>query len=170
LITFLARRVYLVLQPKKIKYKSIHKGRHSRANLARFTLSFGSAGILLTRPLQISSQRIFRLRLFIKRAARRTDYTLRKVWLNAFPHLPLTKKPIGSRMGKAKGKLSIWYAQLYPGTVLIEFKNLRFGRSFYYMTQLKSRIKGDVSIIYRDRVMVCLPLSKSKKMTIQSFW
>jgi|TARA_B110000967_G_scaffold193487_1_gene221099 hypothetical protein len=73
-------------------------------------------------------------------------------------------------MGKAKGKLSIWYAQLHPGMVLIEFKNLRFGRSVYYTTQLKSRIKGEVKVIYRDRVRIDLPLSKSKKMTVQSFW
>jgi len=141
-----------------------------RANLARFALNFGTVGLLLTRPLQVSSQRIFRLRLFIKKAAKRTDYTLRRVWLNAFPHLPLTKKPIGSRMGKAKGKLSIWYAQLYPGTVLIEFKNLRFGRAVYYTTQLQSRIKGRVKVVYRERLRVDLPLSKSKKMTVQSFW
>lgn len=160
----------MVLQPKKIKHKSIHKGRYSRANLARFALNFGSVGLMLIRPLQISSQRIFRLRLFIKKAAKRSDYTLRKVWLNAFPHLPLTKKAIGSRMGKAKGKLSVWYAQLYPGMVLIEFKNLRFGRSVYYTSQLQSRIKGNVKIVYRDSVRIGLPLSKSKKMTVQSFW
>ncbi len=160
----------MVLQPKKIRHKSIHKGRHSRANLARFNLNFGSVGLLLIRPLQISSQRIFRLRLFIKKAAKRSDYTLRKVWLNAFPHLPLTKKAIGSRMGKAKGKLSIWYAQLYPGTVLIEFKNLRFGRAVYYTSQLQSRIKGRVKVVYRERIRISLPLSKSAKMTVQSFW
>ena len=160
----------MVLQPKKIRHKSIHKGRYSRANLARFRLNFGSVGLLLIRPLQISSQRIFRLRLFIKKAAKRADYTLRKVWLNAFPHLPLTKKAIGSRMGKAKGKLSIWYAQLYPGTVLIEFKNLRFGRSVYYTSQLQSRIKGSVKVVYRERIRINLPLSKSAKMTVQSFW
>lgn len=73
-------------------------------------------------------------------------------------------------MGKAKGKLSIWYAQLYPGTVLIEFKNLRFGRAVYYTTQLQSRIKGRVKVVYRERLRVDLPLSKSKKMTVQSFW
>jgi ribosomal protein L16/L10AE len=50
---------------------------------------------------------MFRLKLFLKKAARKTDKTLRRVWVNTFPHIPLTKKVIGSRMGKGKGKLSI---------------------------------------------------------------
>lgn len=158
------------MQPKKIKHKSIQKGRSFRPKLRSFRLSFGSTGLLLTRPLQISSRRIFRLKLFIKKAAKRSDYTLRKVWLNAFPHLPLTKKPIGSRMGKSKGKLSVWYAQLYPGTVLIEFKNLRFGRSIYYGLQLKSRVKARTKLIYRTHFRCDLPLTKRNKMTLQSFW
>lgn len=160
----------MVLQPKKIKFKSIQKGRSLRPKLRKFALNFGSVGLLLTQPLQISSKRIFRLKLFIKKAAKRSDYTLRKVWLNAFPHLPLTKKPIGSRMGKSKGKLSLWHAQLYPGFILIEFKNLRFGRAVYYSSQLRSRIKGSTKLVYRNHLRLDLPLSKSKKMTLQSFW
>ena len=159
----------MVLQPKKIKFKSIQKGRAFRPRLRKFSLSFGSVGLLLIRPLQINSKRLFRLKLFIKKAAKRSDYTLRKVWLNAFPHLPLTKKPIGSRMGKSKGKLSLWHAQLYPGFVLIEFKNLRLGRAVYYGKQLKHRIKGETKLVYKCYLRADLPLSRSKKMTLHSF-
>ena len=49
---------------------------------------------------------MFRYKLFLKKAARRTDKTLRKVWFYVFPHLPITRKVAGSRMGKGKGKLA----------------------------------------------------------------
>ena len=98
----------MVLQPRKFKFKLKHKRRRLNYNV-RLTrkLIFGDAGLVLTKPLIINSKKMFRLKLFLKKAARRSDKTGRKVWVNAFPHLPLTKKVIGSRMGKGKGKLSI---------------------------------------------------------------
>ena len=70
-------------------------------------LNFGQIGLVLKKPIRLNSKKIFRIKLFLKKAAKRSDKTRRKVWINVFPHLPLTKKVIGSRMGKGKGKLSI---------------------------------------------------------------
>ena len=63
---------------------------------------------MLVKPLRINSKKIFRIKLFLKKGSRKSDNTRRRVWFNAFPHLPLTKKVVGARMGKGKGKLSIW--------------------------------------------------------------
>jgi ribosomal protein L16/L10AE len=54
----------------------------------------------------MSSKQIFRLKVFLKKAVRKPDITKRLVWFNAFPHMPLTKKPKGMRMGKGAGKLN----------------------------------------------------------------
>ena len=43
-----------------------------------------------------------------------------KVWIKVFPDLPITAKPISSRMGKGKGGLSHWGARVKGGTVLFE--------------------------------------------------
>lgn len=98
----------MVLQPRKFKYKLRQKNRITSITKRSINkgMSYGQVGLILLRPLRINSRKIFRIRLFIKRAARRSDNTYRKVWLNVFPHLPLTKKIVGSRMGKGKGKLS----------------------------------------------------------------
>ena len=161
----------MLLQPRKIYSKSLHKKRNiKKQRLNRFRLSFGSVGISLLQPLRINSKKLFRLKLFLKRSSRRGDKTGRKVWLNSFPHLPLTKKSIGSRMGKSKGKLSIWHAQLYVGLVLVEFKNLRIGRALYYIRRLKFKMKSLFRIFYRDLVWVDTSLSKSKRTIYQTFW
>ena len=97
----------MVLQPRKFKYKSRQKKRNLRLNQLKKTLNFGQVGLVLLRPLRLNSRKIFRIKLFLKKASKRSDKTRRKVWINVFPHLPLTKKVIGSRMGKGKGKLSI---------------------------------------------------------------
>ena len=70
-------------------------------------LNYGQVGLKLLQPLRLTSRHIFRFKLFLKKGSKRVDKTYRKLWFNIFPTLPLTKKVLGSRMGKGKGKLSI---------------------------------------------------------------
>ena len=43
-----------------------------------------------------------------------------KVWINIFPHLPLTAKPIGTRQGKGKGNVEKWVAVVKEGKIMFE--------------------------------------------------
>ena len=43
-----------------------------------------------------------------------------KLWINVFPHIPVTSKPTEVRMGKGKGSLSYWCCPLKPGTLIFE--------------------------------------------------
>ena len=43
-----------------------------------------------------------------------------KVWINIFPHMPLTKKPIGTRQGKGKGNVEGWVAVVKEGKIMFE--------------------------------------------------
>ena len=43
-----------------------------------------------------------------------------KVWIDIFPHKPVTKKPADSRMGSGKGSVEYWVAVVKPGRVLFE--------------------------------------------------
>ena len=43
-----------------------------------------------------------------------------KVWIRIFPDKPITSKPAEVRMGKGKGALDYWVAQIKPGRVLFE--------------------------------------------------
>jgi large subunit ribosomal protein L16 len=139
----------LVLQPRKFKFKLKHKRRRLNYKVRPYaSLFFGQVGLVLTRPLSINSKKMFRLKLFLKKAARRVDKTSRKVWVNTFPHIPLTKKVIGSRMGKGKGKLSIWFNKLSTGVVLIELKNLRRGRAIYFLSQAQNKLKSTSKIVF----------------------
>ena len=90
--------------------------------------------------LTLTAQKMFRLNLLLKKSARRADKTFRKLWFNAFPHLPLTKKVVGARMGKGKGKLHSWFTIVKSGSVLFEVKNLRLGRFYYFSKQIESRL------------------------------
>ena len=129
----------MLLQPRKVKYKF----RHKRRRLVVFQknlFAYGNVALVLLSPLRVSSKTFFRLKLFLKRSTKKPDITRRLVWLALFPHLPLSKKSKGMRMGKGVGKLSTWYALVPGGTFLLEFKNLRKGRATYYAQQVASRL------------------------------
>ena len=106
----------------------------------------------------------------LKKGSRRVDKTSRKVWLNAFPHLPLTKKVAGSRMGKGKGKLKGWFSQTPPSITFAEYKNLRIGRSNYFLTQLSHRLPVRSRLIYEYNFKYLrTPLNSSNSVMYQPF-
>ena len=43
-----------------------------------------------------------------------------QVWVNIFPHKPLTKHPAEARMGSGKGAVEFWVAVVKPGRVMFE--------------------------------------------------
>lgn len=95
----------MLLRPRKFKYKNIYKRRFFRfANKAG--LKFGHVGLQLRQPLRLNSKQMFRYKLFLKKASKRSDKTLRYAWFGLFPHIPISRKVEGSRMGKGKGKLA----------------------------------------------------------------
>lgn len=58
-------------------------------------------------------------------------------------------------MGKGTGKLAAWYSQLYGGSVIFEFKNLRPGRAIYFFNQIRFKLPTQTVIV--------APLTKSLK-------
>jgi large subunit ribosomal protein L16 len=159
----------LSLRPRKFTYKNRHKNR-SIINFRKSTLSYGHFGLRILQPLWVNSKQVFRYKLFIKKAAKRADKTSRKVWFNLFPHLPLTRKVEGSRMGKGKGKLAGWVAQLSPGVNMFEFKNLRPGRAKYYFQQVQHRLPVRAHLIKASTAKVSLTWNESKKISHENFW
>jgi large subunit ribosomal protein L16 len=133
-------------------------------------LMYGDCGLLLLRPVQLSSHHLFRFKLFLKRAMRKTDKTRRFVWFHAFPHVPLSKKPDGLRMGKGKGKLDCWFTAIPGGIILFEFKNLRYGRSRYFMKQMSHKLGANVKQVYTPRIYIDSFLKLPKKLLFRTFW
>jgi len=137
----------MLLRPRKFRFKNFQKKRSIVLNFKENNFIYGQILLKILQPLRLTSKHLFRFKLFLKKGAKRVDKTSRKVWINAFPHLPLTKKVLGSRMGKGKGKLAVWWVQLKPGLNLFEFKNTRIGRGFYFLKILTNKLLVKVKIL-----------------------
>lgn len=160
------------LQPRNFFFKRKQKGRSCFSfNNSQTVLNFGSAGLMLLRPLQLTASQIFRFKLFLKKASRKPDCTRRFVWFNAFPHIPLTRKPNGTRMGKGKGKLECWFTDISGGTILIEFQNLRKGRAVHFMKQMTHKIGIRTKYVFSTTSFYLnQPIDINKKIFFKTFW
>lgn len=105
-----------MLMPKKTKYRKQMKGRN-RGKASRGTsLAFGEFGIKAIEHGRIDSRQIEAARIAMTRATKRSGM----VWIRVFPDKPLTAKPLETRMGKGKGAVEFWVANVKPGRVMFE--------------------------------------------------
>ena len=109
-----------MLSPKKVKWRKIHRGRLRGLAKRGSTLSFGEFGLMSLSAGRITDRQIEASRIAISRSIKRSG----KVWIRIFPDQPISKKPIGVRMGSGKGNLEFWVAKIKPGRVLFEIEGV----------------------------------------------
>jgi large subunit ribosomal protein L16 len=105
-----------MLQPKKTKFRKMHK-MVPKGNATRgHQLAFGSFGIKSLETAWIPSKQIEAARVAVTRFMKREG----AIWCRIFPDKPITKKPAEVRMGKGKGAPEYWVAVVKPGTIIFE--------------------------------------------------
>ncbi|MAU87017.1 MAG: 50S ribosomal protein L16 [Alphaproteobacteria bacterium] len=105
-----------MLQPKKTKFRKMHKGRISGNAKGGFALNFGSYGLKSLEPSRVTARQIEAARRAMTRHMKRAG----RVWIRIFPDVPVSKKPTEVRMGKGKGSVEYWAAKVKPGRVMFE--------------------------------------------------
>ena len=105
-----------MLQPKRTKFRKMHKGRVKGMATRGSELSFGSFGLKSLEAKWITSRQIEAARIAVTRYMKREG----QVWIRIFPDKPVTKKPAEVRMGKGKGAPEYWVAVVKPGTLIFE--------------------------------------------------
>ena len=108
-----------MLSPKRLKYRKTQRGRaipKSKRAQTGNTVNFGDFGLVSMGNMQITARQIEAARVAMTRHIKRGG----KVWIRIFPHIPYTRKPAETRMGKGKGSPERWVAAVKPGTVMFE--------------------------------------------------
>lgn len=105
-----------MLQPKRTRYRKQQKGRMKGLAQKGSTVAFGSVGLKAVTGARITNRQIESARIAMTRSMKREG----KVWIRIFPDKPITKKPQEVRMGKGKGAVDHWVAQVKPGRIMFE--------------------------------------------------
>lgn len=109
-----------MLQPKRTKFRKTHKGRNRGLANSGNEVSFGTFGLKATSRGQLTARQIEAARRAMTRHVKRQG----KIWIRVFPDKPITEKPLEVRMGKGKGNVEYWVAQIQPGKVLYEIEGV----------------------------------------------
>ena len=105
-----------MLQPKRTKYRKMHKMKIRGIAKRGDQLAFGSFGIKALDECWVTSRQIEAARIAITRFMKREG----QVWIRIFPDKPITKKPAEVRMGKGKGAPEYWVAPVKKGRMIFE--------------------------------------------------
>lgn len=109
-----------MLQPKRTKFRKQMKGRNRGLALRGNDVSFGEFGLKAIGRGRITARQIEAARRAITRHVKRGG----KIWIRIFPDKPISKKPLEVRMGKGKGSVEYWVAQIQPGRMLYEMEGV----------------------------------------------
>ncbi|NBU62193.1 50S ribosomal protein L16 [bacterium] len=103
-------------QPGKTKFRKAHKGSIAGLTKGGEFVEFGEFGMQALDRGKITTNQIESCRVAINRHFARKG----QVWIRVFPHKPVTAKPLETRMGKGKGNVDHYVAEIKPGRVLFE--------------------------------------------------
>jgi len=129
----------MLLLPRKVKYRKAQKGKTLGISTTGNKLSFGEYGIKALENGYVHSKHMEACRVVIARKSKGAC----KLWVNIFPHKPVTKKPAETRMGKGKGDLDHWVAVVRRGKVLFEISGVPedFAKIIFRLVAFKLPVK-----------------------------
>ncbi len=79
-------------------------------------IAYGEYGLVAEECGWIKSNQIEAARIAMTRFIKRGG----QVWIDIFPHKPITRHPAEARMGSGKGSVEYWVATVKPGRVMFE--------------------------------------------------
>ncbi len=105
-----------MLQPKRVRFRKVQKGRRGGKALRGNTVAFGDFGLQALESSWITARQVEAARRTITHHISRGG----NVWVRIFPDKPITKKPAETRMGSGKGAPDHWVAVVKRGRILFE--------------------------------------------------
>ena len=109
-----------MLFPKKVKHRKWHTKRRSEERTGPATrgtdVAFGSFGLKTLDYARITSNQIESARRVIRRALGKNG----TIWIRIFPDRPYTRKAAEVGMGKGKGDVQGFVAEVREGRMLFE--------------------------------------------------
>ncbi len=109
-----------MLIPSRVKYRRVHRLPYEGKAKGNTELHFGNYGLMAKEGAWIKANQIEAARIAMTRYMKRGG----KVFINIFPHMPITRKPLETRQGKGKGNVEYWVAVVKEGKIMFEISGV----------------------------------------------
>ena len=135
-----------MLMPKRVKRRRVQRGRMTGKATRGNTICHGEFGLVAQEPCWITSNQIEAARIAMTRYTKRGG----QVWINIFPHKPVTKKPAETRMGSGKGSPEFWVAVVKPGRVLFEIGGVKEETCIEALRRASYKLPCKVKVVKKE--------------------
>ena len=109
-----------MLIPSRVKYRRVHRIKYEGKAKGNTELHFGEYGLMAQEGAWITNNQIEAARVAMTRYMKRGG----RVYINIFPHMPKTAKPLEVRMGSGKGAVDKWVAVVKKGKIMFEIADV----------------------------------------------
>jgi large subunit ribosomal protein L16 len=135
-----------MLQPKRVKFRKVQRGRMKGAAHSGNVVTFGDYGLQALEPAWITARQIEAARRAITHYVRRGG----NIWVRVFPDKPVTKKPAETRQGSGKGAPDHWVAVVKPGKILFEMSGVEQSVAKEAMRLASHKLPIDARFVLRE--------------------
>jgi len=139
-----------MLQPKRVKYRKVHRGRRKGSAHKGDTIVFGDFGLRAEESAWLTARQIEAARRVFVRHLHRGG----KVWIRIFPDKSVTKKPAETRMGGGKGAPDHWVAAVKRGRILFELGDVKEDVALEAARLASDKLPIATSFVRRERQKV----------------
>jgi large subunit ribosomal protein L16 len=133
------------MQPARTKYRKFRKVIPSNISTSGYSVAFGEYAIKAITSGRITGKQIETVRRILAKKIKKTG----RIIIRIFPHLPVTQKPIGVRMGGGKGGVEFYVASVSAGTVMFEMDGISHEDAKDLFTQVKHKMPVECSLVKR---------------------
>lgn len=137
----------MLVMPRRVTRRKQFRGRMTGKATRGNKIAYGDYALVAMEPCWMTPNQIESARITINRFTKRGG----QVWINVFPQKPVSKKPIGTRMGKGKGNPEFWVAVVKPGRVLFELAGVSEEAAREAMRLASYKLPIKTKFVIRDK-------------------
>jgi large subunit ribosomal protein L16 len=134
-----------MLQPKRVKFSKVSKGRRKGTAHSGDVVTFGDYGLRAEESVWVTARQIEAARRAITHYVRRGG----KVYIRIFPDKTITKKPAETRMGSGKGTPDHWVAVVKRGRIMFEMGGVDEATAKEAMRLAANKLPVDAKFVTR---------------------
>ncbi len=135
-----------MLQPKRVKFRKVQRGRMKGTAHAGNFVAFGDYGLQALEPAWVTARQIEAARRAITHHVKRGG----SIWVRIFPDKPITKKAAETRMGSGKGAPDHWVAVVKPGRIMFEMAGVPESEAKEAMRLASNKLPVDAKFVVRQ--------------------
>lgn len=137
-----------MLQPKRQKFRRLHRGSMAGKAKGNTEIHFGEFGLKALGHCWLTANQIEAARIAMTRHIRRGG----KIWIRVFPDKSFTKKPAETRMGSGKGAPDGFVAVIKPGRILFEMSGVGEELAREAMRRAQYKLPVETKFIVKSQV------------------